>query len=102
MWPWANWAAETLVMRSMADLSDGMNRLERHYFAESWADMTAEAEKLQKIAQHIGMTTMHRVMGDVIECIAVADETPLSATMNRLRRITDKSLGAAWEMQGVS
>jgi hypothetical protein len=48
------------------------------------------------------MKTFARVAGDVAECANIGQIIPLTATLERLRRIADKSLNAMCDMQDIS
>lgn len=56
------------------------------------------AESLGKIARHVGMEALAKVSEDVALCALTGDRVGLSATLNRLIRIGDRSLTAVWDM----
>ena len=93
--------AETLIMQAMDDLSDSMSAVEAAYLAESWNRMRSELIGLEDLSTHVGMSTMARVARDVRDCLRAEDSVSLMSTMCRLRRITDKSTCAVWEMRDI-
>ena len=94
--------AEGLIAKSMEDLAIGLCDVESAYIAHDWPRIVAEANDLMPIAEHIGMTTFSRVLGDVAECAHTVQPVALAATLERLRRIAEKSLSAVWDMQDTN
>ncbi|GFE64709.1 hypothetical protein [Litoreibacter roseus] len=93
--------AEELISLTMEELSCGLGRVEEAYTAQNWSIMSAEARQLSNAADHIGMQTFVTVVADVVTCVEQQDFIALSATLERLRRIADKSLNAMWDMQDI-
>ena len=91
--------AETLITTAMEDLARGMVEIESAYVAQNMDILTCHADQLVKTADNIGMTTFSRVADDVATCGRLREAIPLAATLNRLRRIADRSLSAVGDMQ---
>lgn len=94
-------AAESLILHAMDDLADSMSAIEGAYLSQNWDRLAVDANKLEELAIHVGMSTMARVAGDVQDCLRAKDMVSLTATLCRLRRITDKSTCAVWDMRDV-
>ena len=93
--------AEVLITTSMEELAKGMAAVESAYGAQNMDVLTQHASVLVKTAENIGMTTFSRVAGDVATCGRLREGIPLAATLNRLRRIAERSLNAVWDMQNL-
>ncbi|MEP3347046.1 MAG: hypothetical protein ABJN34_05885 [Litoreibacter sp.] len=94
--------AEQLITTTMEELANGMMELDRAFTAQDVERLIANADTLVSKAQKIGMTTFSRVADDVASCARASDSISLAATLNRLRRIADRSLSAVWDMQDLS
>ncbi|SFR34853.1 hypothetical protein [Litoreibacter janthinus] len=93
--------AEAMITTAMEELARGMVEIEDAYSAQNMDMLTSRGDILVKTARHIGMTTFARVADDVVSCARLREGIPLAATLNRLRRIADRSLSAVWDMQNL-
>ncbi|WP_083588649.1 hypothetical protein [Litoreibacter ascidiaceicola] len=93
--------AEALITTAMEELARGMVAIEDAYVAQNMDVLTRRADLLVKTAENIGMTTFSRVADDVAACGRLREGVSLGATLNRLRRIADRSLSAVWDMQNM-
>ena len=93
--------AEALITTAMEELARGMVEVENAYLAQNMDILTDGADKLVRTADRIGMTSFSRVADDVATCGRLREGIPLAATLNRLRRIADRSLSAVWDMQNL-
>ncbi|TDT73689.1 hypothetical protein BDE40_2464 [Litoreibacter halocynthiae] len=93
--------AEALITTAMEELARGMVAIEDAYAAQNMDVLTRRADLLVKTAENIGMTTFSRVADDVAACGRLKEGVSLGATLNRLRRIADRSLSAVWDMQNI-
>ena len=93
--------AEALITTAMEELARGMVAIEDAYGAKNMDVLTRRADLLVKTAENIGMTTFSRVADDVAACGRLREGVSLGATLNRLRRIADRSLSAVWDMQNM-
>lgn len=93
--------AEVMITTTMADLAKGMIEVEDAYLAQDMGRLVHWADDLVGTARKIGMTTFSRVADDVATCGRECEGVPLAATLNRLRRIADRSLSAVWDMQDM-
>ncbi|EPX77492.1 hypothetical protein [Litoreibacter arenae] len=93
--------AEALITTAMDELARGMVDVEDAYLAQNMDLLSSRAAALVRTSQHIGMTSFARVADDVMTCALLREGIPLAATLNRLRRIADRSLTAVWDMQNL-
>ncbi len=93
--------AEALITTAMEELARGMVAIEDAYAVQNMDVLTRRADLLVKTAENIGMTTFSRVADDVAACGRLKEGVSLGATLNRLRRIADRSLSAVWDMQNM-
>lgn len=94
--------AEAMITTAMEELARGMTEVERAYSAQNMDVLCTRMDVLVKTSRHIGMTTFSRVADDVLSCAQAHEGIPLAATLNRLRRIADRSLSAVWDMQDMT
>lgn len=94
--------AEGMITTAVEELARGMVELDAAYNAQNLDLMIHRTGLLAQTARHIGMVTFARVADDVQECANAGQWVPLAATVMRLRRIAERSLNAAWEMQDIS
>lgn len=66
------------------------------------SDLEDVLAALVRDARLIGMATLARVGGDVLDCLDAGDPTALCATMARLMRVGDRSIHAIWDLEDVS
>lgn len=93
--------AEALVATAIENMAIGMEQVEVAYHADDLKTVSEITDDLQIMAEHVGMITFAQVADDVSTCARMGQIVPLSATLNRLRRIADKSLSAVWDMQDI-
>ena len=86
--------AERLVARTLERMEGCLTRLDDGYAQGDIKAIGREAGKLEDLATEVGMTSLARVTGDMNRCAARGDMVAFAATMARLRRIADRSLGA--------
>lgn len=86
--------AERLVARTLERMEECLTRLEDGYADGNLRVISREAGKLEALATEVGMTSLARVTGDMSSCAARGDMVAFAATIARLRRIADRSLGA--------
>ncbi len=90
-----------MITTTMEDLAKGIIEVEEAYLNRDLERMAQKADLMVKTANQIGMTTFSRVADDVATCGRNREGVPLAATLNRLRRIADRSLSAVWDMQDL-
>ena len=93
--------AANVVHRAMEELSSRLLELRKAKSAKSHDSVARIARGLVGIADQIGMTKLARIAGDVARCAGRQDEAALAATLERLERVSDESLNAIWDIQGV-
>lgn len=94
--------AEAIVASAVEELSLLIVEAEEAYRSQNFDALILRANEIEKTASNVGMTTFARVADDVIACAGERQTVPLASTLNRLRRIADKSLSAVWDMQDMS
>lgn len=92
-------AAEDLISRTMEDLAVLLAQVSRAYDAHDLDAVIGYAKRIGEQAQHIGMTKLARVAGDVLTLASRADAAALAAVVRRLARLGEKSLMAVWDLQ---
>ena len=95
-------SAEAIVATSVEKLSLLLVEAEEAYRSQNFELLVLRVSEIEKTASNVGMTTFARVADDVISCACERQTVPLASTLNRLRRIADKSLSAVWDMQDMS
>ncbi|MEM1131089.1 MAG: hypothetical protein AAGH83_11305 [Pseudomonadota bacterium] len=95
-------SAEAVLCKSMEDLALGLARIERYRSAGSVPEMLETAEKLEVVADRIGLQKLAGVARDVMACVESGEPTAIAATMGRLLRLGDQSLSVFWDPQDMS
>ncbi|MFY0693043.1 MAG: hypothetical protein JXR14_14110 [Paracoccaceae bacterium] len=90
--------AEALLNGTLEQLSLGLRELDMLYRSQSWHRIGAQAEALSVLAANAGMTTFARVARDVGLCADMERIVPLTATLNRLHRISEGTVNSIWEL----
>lgn len=94
--------ADNVLCRAMEEMAIRMKQSEKLYAAGSLREMRKTVHSLIAIADQIGLQTLARVSGDVVNCIDAGDWVALGATFSRLVRSSDQSLTAIWDLQDVT
>ncbi|MFC7702793.1 hypothetical protein ACFQXB_01130 [Plastorhodobacter daqingensis] len=85
--------ARKVLDRARTEISARLSEIAQ---AEASADMTSvlrAARRLGRVAEHVGMSRIARVSGDVAQCAVQRDPVALSATAARLFRLCERALG---------
>lgn len=92
-----------------AEVANALNRItialdELHEVPRGWPDpaLRPVIERVARDAHLIGMASLARVAGDVVQCIDTGDGVALAATLARLDRIGDRSVHAVWDFEDAS
>jgi hypothetical protein len=93
--------AEEIICRAMEELATRLALLERAHAAADYPALARGARGVVAIAGQVGMSTLARVAGDVALCAERRDPPALGATLARLMRISDRSLTAIWDGEGL-
>lgn len=88
---------QALLDRAMGELAGVRRDLARQYGARDLDGFARNLRRLRRIADHLGLTTLTCIAGDVDACLARGDATALSATWARLSRSADQALAGGWE-----
>lgn len=94
--------ADDVLCRAMEEMAIRIKQSEKLYRAGSVKELRKTVHSLVAIADQIGMQTLARVSGDVVNCIDSGDWVALGATFSRLVRSSDQSLTAIWDLQDVT
>lgn len=92
--------AERVVARALDQMAACLERMEALHADGEMRPICTQAAKLVRLASEVGMTSLARVAGDVAACAARGDMVAFAATLARLRRIADRSLGAMGALRG--
>lgn len=87
---------QALLDRAMAELADVHEDLRLHYVARDLDGFSRSLRRMRRIADHLGLTTVARITGDVSDCLERADPTALSATWARLSRSAEQAQTGDW------
>ncbi len=87
---------QALLDRAMAELASVHEDLCRQFAARDLDGFARSLRRLRRIADHLGLTTVARIAGDVAECLDRADPTALSATWARLSRSAEQARRGNW------
>ena len=90
--------AEALINLSLDHMKNGLAAIDEALETQDFQRIHDEAELLCDMALTAGMASFARVSNDVAHCAKVGRIVPLCATINRLRRLGDKSINSAWDL----
>jgi len=93
-------AAEQVVNRAMGELALTMAGLAGQVRARDLTDLHRQLRSLQRMADHMGMTSLAQVSVEVRACIDTGDATAFSAVWARLIRVAERSLASEVDMLG--
>lgn len=93
---------EDVVCRAMEELAYRLGHADRLFSRGDLAEMRKCTRALGAIAETVGMSSLCRVSGDVVQCIDDGDPVALAATLSRMARIGERSLYAVWDLQDLS
>lgn len=85
-------AAELVVNRALGELTLTMAGLAAQIRAHDLTDIARQLRRLQRMSEHLGMTSLGQVASDVRRCIEAGDVTAFAAVWARLIRVAERSL----------
>ena len=88
---------QALLDRAMTELALVRDELGHQFASRDLDGFARNLRRIRRIADHLGLTTLAGVAGDVLECLERADATALAATWARLARSADQALAGAWD-----
>lgn len=88
---------QALLDRAMTELVDTREELAAQYMAHDHQGFLRSLRRLRRIADHLGLSTLTCVAGDVETCVKQRNEVSIAATWARLMRTIDKALDGTWE-----
>jgi hypothetical protein len=95
-------AARDVVNRAMEDLTKRLQDAGVLYRTADFLGLRKTVRAMVAVAEQVGMRSLARRAGDVVECIDVGDPVALAATLARLLRVGERSLNAVWNLRGLS
>ena len=93
-------AADALLARAVEELAMALVHADDLFARGEGARLHRTMADVAGMADQVGLTAMARIAGDVQACIASGDDTALVATLSRLIRVGERSLGAVREVRG--
>lgn len=88
---------QALLDRAMQELGGVHGELRAQYAARDLDGFARSLRRLRRIADHLGLTTVARIAGDVGDCLDRGDATALAATWARLSRNTEQAQLGNWQ-----
>ncbi|MFN3643512.1 MAG: hypothetical protein ACK4TB_11390 [Gemmobacter sp.] len=89
-----------LLDRAMGEMAGVRRELAVQYGARDLDEFARNLRRIRRIADHLGLTTVGTVAGDVAVCLERGDATALAATWARLLRSSEQALAGGWETPG--
>jgi hypothetical protein len=86
-----------LLDRAMAEMGAVRREMASQYAAHDLDGFARNLRRMRRIAEHLGLTTVGTVAGDVAACLGRGDATALAATWARLSRSADQALAGGWD-----
>ncbi len=87
---------QALLDRAMQELGGVHAELRGQYAARDLDGFARSLRRLRRIADHLGLTTVARIAGDVSDCLDRGDPTALAATWSRLSRSAEQAQLGNW------
>lgn len=87
---------QALLDRAMQELGGVHAELRGQYVARDLDGFARSLRRLRRIADHLGLTTVARIAGDVSDCLDRGDPTALAATWSRLSRSAEQAQLGNW------
>ena len=94
--------AQDVVTRAMENLAHRLTDAEQMYQQGDFSGLRKTVRSSVAVAEQIGMQSLAQRSHEVIYCIDAGDPVALAAVLARLMRIGERSLNAAWDLQGLS
>lgn len=91
---------QALLDRAMGELAAVHQDLTRQYALHDLTGFARNLRRLRRIADHLGLTSVATVAGDVAQCLDCGDATALAATWARLSRSASQALAGCWDSTG--
>lgn len=88
---------QALLDRAMAELSAIQRELAAQYASRDLEGFARNLRRVRRISDHLGLTTVATVAGDVAHCLDTGDATALAATWARLSRSARQALAGGWD-----
>lgn len=93
-------AATGLIQLALEQMALAVRALQEDARADNVLAITAQAERLSRLAWQVGLVTLAAVAIDIAECARHGDAVALEATLARLTRVADRSLTDIWDGVG--
>lgn len=86
--------AEEMVTRALGELALAMAGLAAQVRAQDLADLARQLQKLQRMAEGLGMISLALVSADARTCLQRGDGTAFASVWARLLRVAERSLSS--------
>lgn len=87
---------QEVMERAMQELAFSHRELIRFYKARDFEGFTRRLRALERVSDHLGLTTIARIASDVAQCLMRGDPTATAATWARLSRSIDQVVLGNW------
>jgi hypothetical protein len=84
--------ADALVARALGELALTMSGLTDRVQAQGLSDIAQALRDLQRMARHLGLTSLAAVASDARLCLDAGDGTAFAAVWARLLRLAERTL----------
>jgi hypothetical protein len=91
---------QALLDRAMTELAAVRADLAQQYAVRDLDGFARNLRRIGRIAEHLGLTTLATIAGDVGRCLDAGDATAMAATWARLLRSADQAMAGGWETAG--
>jgi hypothetical protein len=88
---------QALLDRAISELGLVHDELRGQFHRRDMDGFLRNLRRMRRIADHLGMSMLARVAGDVMLCLEIGDDTAVSATWARLSRSAFQAQSGAWE-----
>jgi hypothetical protein len=86
--------AEEMVTRALGELALAMAGIAAQVRAQELADLARQLQKLQRMADGLGMVSLALVSADARICLQRGDSTGFASVWARLLRVAERSLAS--------
>ncbi len=87
---------QLMLDRAMAEFSLLHEEMSTQYAGHDLPALARSLRRLNRISDHLGLTTVARIADDVTACLLRGDSTALAATWARLSRSADQARQGNW------
>lgn len=92
-------SAEKVVNRALGELALTISCLSDRVAARDLGDAPRQLRRVQRMADHLGMTTLCQVAADARACVDCGDATAFAAVWARLIRVAETQLSPGRDLR---